>query len=142
MIRMEPNVVLKYFDPVDSFVKIRHFTADEVSHLLKTARISDRRSYVGLIVNACVLGLTEKHLEYTEDLYQLCIEVNPPLEIHRVAIEGVEPSSQIHLLDHSPAPRDFKTLHDMEAMLGRTVVGQEKAIASVSRAVKKAMTGL
>src|ERR1041384_900414 len=142
MIRMEPNVVLKYFDPVDAFVKIRHFTADEVTHLLKTARISDRRSYVGLVVNACVLGLTDKHLEHTEDLYQLCIEVNPPLEIHRVAIEAAEPSSQIHLLDQSPAPRDFKKLHDMEAALGRTVVGQEKAIACVSRAVKKAMTGL
>ena len=63
MIRMEPNVVLKYFDPVDAFVKIRHFTADEVTHLLKTARITDRRSYVGLVVNACVLGLTEKHLD-------------------------------------------------------------------------------
>lgn len=142
MIRMEPNVVLKYFDPVDAFVKIRHFTADEVSHLLKTARISDRRSYVGLVVNACVLGLTQRHLEYTEDLYQLCVEVNPPLEIHRVSIEAVEPSSQIHLLDQPPAPRDFRQLHDMESALGRTVVGQERAIASVSRAVKKAMTGL
>lgn len=142
MIRMEPNVVLKYFDPVDAFVKIRHFTADEVTHLLKTARITDRRSYVGLVVNACVLGLTEKHLEHTEDLYQLCIEVNPPLEIHRVTIEAAEPSSQIHLLDQSPAPRDYRQLHDMEAALGKTVVGQEKAIASVSRAVKKAMTGL
>jgi ATP-dependent Clp protease ATP-binding subunit ClpC len=142
MIRMEPNVVLKYFDPVDSFVKIRHFTADEVTQLLRTAKITDRRSYVGLVVNACVLGLTARHLEHTEDLYQLCIEVNPPLEIHRVAIEAAEPASQIHLLDHAPAPRDFKELHDMEAALNRHVVGQEPAINSVSRAVKKAMTGL
>ena len=43
MIRMEPNVVLKYFDPVDAFVKIRHFTADETTQLLRTARITDRR---------------------------------------------------------------------------------------------------
>ena len=142
MIRMEPNVVLKYFDPVDSFVKIRHFTADEVTQLLRTARITDRRSYVGLVVNACVLGLTERHLEHTEELYQLCVEVNPPLEIHRVAIEAVEPSSQIHLLDQAPSPRDFRHLHDMEAALRRRVVGQEPAISSVSRAVKKAMTGL
>jgi ATP-dependent Clp protease ATP-binding subunit ClpC len=142
MIRMEPNVVLKYFDPVDAFVKIRHFTADETSALLRTARITDRRSYVGLVVNACVLGLTDRHLEFTEELYQLCIEVNPPLEIHRVAIDAVEPTSQIHLLDHSPAPRDFRQLHDMEATLRRRVVGQEPAISSVSRAVKKAMTGL
>jgi ATP-dependent Clp protease ATP-binding subunit ClpC len=142
MIRMEPNVVLKYFDPVDAFVKIRHFTADEVSHLLKTARITDRRSYVGLVVNACVLGLTEKHLEHTDELYQLCIEVNAPLEIHRVTIEAAEPSSQIHLLDQAPSPPDYRRLHDMESALGRRVVGQDGAIASVSRAVKKAMTGL
>src|SRR4051812_8577283 len=142
MIRMEPNVVLKYFDPVDAFVKIRHFTADEVAQLLRTSRITDRRSYVGLVVNACVLGLTDRHLEHTEELYQLCVEVNPPLEIHRVAIEAVEPSSQIHLLDQAPAPRDFRHLHDMEAALRRRVVGQEPAISSVSRAVKKAMTGL
>ncbi len=142
MIRMEPNVVLKYFDPVDAFVKIRHFTADETTQLLRTARISDRRSYVGLVVNACVLGLSDRHLEHTEELYQLCIEVNAPLEIHRVAIEAVEPSSQIHLLDQTPSPRDFRQLHDMEAALRRRVVGQELAISSVSRAVKKAMTGL
>jgi ATP-dependent Clp protease ATP-binding subunit ClpC len=142
MIRMEPNVVLKYFDPVDAFVKIRHFTADEVAQLLRTSRITDRRSYVGLVVNACVLGLTDRHLEHTEELYQLCVEVNPPLEIHRVAIEAAEPSSQIHLLDQAPSPRDFRHLHDMEAALRRRVVGQEPAISSVSRAVKKAMTGL
>jgi ATP-dependent Clp protease ATP-binding subunit ClpC len=142
MIRMEPNVVLKYFDPVDAFVKIRHFTADETTQLLRTARITDRRSYVGLIVNACVLGLTERHHEHVEDLYQLCIEVNPPLEIHRVAIEAAEPASEIHLLDQSPAPRDFQQLQDMEDALRRLVVGQEPAITSVSRAVKKAMTGL
>jgi ATP-dependent Clp protease ATP-binding subunit ClpC len=142
MIRMEPNVVLKYFDPVDAFVKIRHFTADETTQLLRTARITDRRSYVGLVVNACVLGLTERHLEHIEDLYQLCVEVNPPLEIHRVTIEATEPASEIHLLDQAPAPRDFQQLHDMESALRRLVVGQETAIASVSRAVKKAMTGL
>ncbi|HLY08480.1 MAG TPA: AAA family ATPase, partial [Planctomycetota bacterium] len=142
MIRMEPNVVLKYFDPVDAFVKIRHFTADETSQLLRTARITDRRSYVGLVVNACVLALTERHHEYIEDLYQLCIEVNPPLEIHRVTIEAADPLSQIHLLDQTPPPRDFQQLHDMEAALRRLVVGQETAINSVSRAVKKAMTGL
>jgi len=142
MIRMEPNVVLKYFDPVDSFVKIRHFTADEVTQLLRTAKISDRRSYVGLVVNACVLGLTERHHEYTEDLYQLCIEVNPPLEIHRVAIEAAEPTSQIHLLDQAPAPRDFRQMQDMEAELRSRVVGQDNAITNVTRAVKKAMTGL
>src|SRR5437016_6780623 len=144
MMHMDPSVVLKYFDPLDAFVKIRRFTAEEQSKLLATARISDRRSYVGLVLNACVLSLTPRHLEHEEALYKLCVEVNPALEIHRVSLKAGDEPSQIHLLEHSPAPaaRDFRRLRDMESQLSRRVVGQEPAIASVSRAVKKAMTGL
>ncbi len=144
MIHMEPSVVLKFFDPLDAFVKIRRYSAEEVSRLLATARISDRRSYVGLVLNACVLGLTPRHLEHEDALYALCVEVNPPLEIHRVTIVAGEETSPIHLLDHvpAPAPRDFRRLRDMEVELSRRVIGQDGAIACVSRALKKAMTGL
>jgi ATP-dependent Clp protease ATP-binding subunit ClpC len=144
MIHMEPNVVLKYFDPLDTFVKIRHFTPDEVAALLKTARLTDRRSYVGLIVNACVLNLTPRLLEHEEALYDLCVDVNPSLEIHKVAIAAVEGPSHIHLLEQAPAlpARDYRQLRDMEEALRRRVVGQDAAVATVSRAVRKAMTGL
>src|SRR5262245_17645823 len=144
MMHMEPNVVLKFFDPLDAFVKIRHFTADEIARLLQTARLTDRRSYVGLVVNACVLNLNPNLLEHEVALYQLCVEVNPALEIHKVTIDAAEEPSQIHLLEHQTgtAPRDYRRLGDMEAALARRVVGQDAAIASVSRAIKKAMTGL
>ncbi len=144
MIHMEPNVVLKYFDPLDTFVKIRRFTPDEVAALLKTARLTDRRSYVGLVVNACVLNLTPRLLEHEEALYELCVEVNPALEIHKVTIAAVEAPSHIHLLEQAPARpnRDYRQLKDMEEALRRRIVGQEAAIASVCRAVRKAMTGL
>jgi ATP-dependent Clp protease ATP-binding subunit ClpA len=110
---------------------------------MKSAQITDRRSYRGLVINACVPGLSPRHLEHEEDLYRLCIDVNPSLEIHKVALEAAEPQGRIHLLDRSPAPsRDYRRFHDMETELARHVVGQEAAITSVSRAVKKSMTGL
>jgi ATP-dependent Clp protease ATP-binding subunit ClpC len=144
MMHMEPSVVLKYFDPLDTFVKVRRFTADEIARLLSTAKISDRRSYVGLVLNACVLNLTPRHLEHEEALYALCIDVNPPLDIHRVTLAAPEEPSPIHLLDQPPEPahRDFRRLRELEAELSRRVVGQDAAIASVSRVVRKAMTGL
>ena len=118
MIRMEPNVVLKFFDPLDAFLKIRRYTADEITHLLHTARLSDRRNYVGLVVNACVLGLAAQQLDHVDALYKLCIEVNPALEIHKISVESSEePHSGIHLLDLAPAGpvRDYRRLQDMEA---------------------------
>ena len=142
MMRMEPNVVLKYLDPLDSFVKIRHYTAEEISHLLKTARFTDRRSYVGLVVNACVLSLTPRHLEHEEALYELCVAVNPALEIHQVEIEVPEHQGHIHLLDAPEKRTDYRRLQDMEESLSRRIVGQDAAIGSICRAVKKAMTGL
>jgi len=144
MMHMEPNVVLKFFDPLDAFVRIRHFTADEIARLLRTARLTDRRSYIGLVINACVLHLTPQLLEHEEGLYRLCAEVNPSLEIHKVTITAAEEPSPIHLLERrrDDAPRDYRRLGDMETALARRVVGQEAAISSVSRAIKKAMTGL
>jgi ATP-dependent Clp protease ATP-binding subunit ClpC len=142
---MEPDVVLKYFDPLDAFLRIRRFSADEVSRLLRTAHLTDRRSYVGLVVNACVAGPEALDVRHAEDLYRLCIEVNPGLDIHRVSVRASgAPGEGIHLLEQSSAPAapDFRRLHDMEAELSRQVVGQDAAIAAVSRAVKKAMTGL
>jgi ATP-dependent Clp protease ATP-binding subunit ClpC len=141
---MDPSVVLKYFDPLDAFVRIRRFTPEEQSRLLSTCRIKDRRSYVGLVLNACILNLTARHLEHEDALYKLCVEVNPALEIHRVTLVAGDETEPIHLLEHAPhsSARDFRRLRDMESQLSRRVVGQEPAIASVSRAVKKAMTGL
>jgi ATP-dependent Clp protease ATP-binding subunit ClpA len=139
---MEPNVVLKYFEPLDSFVKIRVFTIEETGHLLRTARITDRRSYVGLVLNACVLELGPRLMEHERALYDLCVEVNPSLDIRKIAIAAPAEPSPIHLLEQAPEKRDYRRLQDMEDALARRIVGQDGAIAAVSRAVKKAMTGL
>lgn len=141
--RMEPGVVLKYFDPLDHFVKVRRFTPEGAAALLRTARIDDRRSYVALVINACVVDLDDRHLGHEDALYQLCVEVNPDLEIHRAVITTSDAPSRIHLVEPAAAPlRDFRRLADMEASLARRIVGQDEAVAAVTRAVRKAMTGL
>ncbi|HYF00878.1 MAG TPA: AAA family ATPase [Planctomycetota bacterium] len=141
---MEPGIVLKYFEPLDVFVRVRRYTPDEIAQLLSTAKITDRRSYVGLVVNACIVDLSPRHLEHEELLYGLCIDVNPALDIRKVTITTKEEARQIHLLEGAPAApaQDFRRLKDMEEALSRRIVGQEAAIAAVSRAVKKSMTGL
>jgi ATP-dependent Clp protease ATP-binding subunit ClpC len=145
MIHMEPGIVLKYLDALDLFIKVRRFSPEEIGRLLSTAVISDRRSYVGLVVNACVVDLDARHMEQEEALYRLCVDVNPGLDIHKVTIAAGGEHREIHLLEHSPKTvpaRDFRRLRDMEDVLRRRVVGQDAAIASVARALKKAMTGL
>jgi ATP-dependent Clp protease ATP-binding subunit ClpC len=145
MMQMEPDVVLKYFDPVDAFVRIRRFTPDEIGRLLRTSGITDRRSYVGLVVNACVIGLAPRLLEHEDALYALCVGVNPSLEIHQVTIAApADGPSPIHLLEAKPAApvRDYRRIQDLEAALRARVVGQDAAVASVVRALRKAMTGL
>jgi ATP-dependent Clp protease ATP-binding subunit ClpC len=145
MIRVETNVVLKYFEPVDAFIKVRLFTEAEVRNLLRNARITGRRTYIDLVLNACVVDLAQIDPVHAEKLYDVVAELNPAMDIRRVVIPvAPSPSNEIHLLDEpAPAPvRDFQKLRDMEDELARRVIGQERAIASVSRAVKKAMTGL
>jgi ATP-dependent Clp protease ATP-binding subunit ClpC len=145
MPHLEPGVVLKYFEPLDHFVKIRRFSPEEIGRLLSTAKISDRRGYIGLVVNACVLDLSPRLLEREDALYEVCVDVNPALDIRKVTIAAGAEHREIHLLE-APAsaapPRDFRRLRDMEDVLREKVVGQEPAIACVSRALKKAMTGL
>ena len=93
MFRMESGVVLKYFPAMDSFVKIRVFTEEEISRLMTRANITDKRSYFGLILNACLLHYNDLILpkvphddpSVEETLYKLCIEVNPSLDINKVS---------------------------------------------------------
>lgn len=159
MFRAEGNIVLKYFEPVDAFVKIRVFTPEEVARLLTANRITDKRSYVGLVLNACLLHYHDQILPRVtqlesiadrfaveERLYALCIEVNPALDIRSITIPAVDQeTSEIHLLDQPKlvdARRGLDRLRDMEAQLSRRIIGQDEAIAGVSRAIKKSMTGL
>lgn len=150
MIRMEPNAVRRFFAPIDDFVTLRVFTASEIEGLLRNAKIGSKREYIGLVLNAVVVRYGELVARrgfdpsHEEALLRLCAEVNPALDLAKVVLPVAEPGS-IHLLEAGsaalPSP-SFDTLRHLEDELARRVVGQPEAIASVSRAVKKSMTGL
>ena len=160
MFRMESGVVLKYFSPMDSFIKIRVFTEEEISRLLAQAHISDKRSYYGLILNASLLHYNDQILPkipredpsidpfaVEETLYKLCIEVNPSLDINKVTIPAPESTGgEIHLLEGPKGePQTLQGLEKFQTMetdLNKHVIGQSEAVAHVSHAIKKSMTGM
>jgi len=158
MNRMEPNAVLKYFEPIDAFVKIRIFTAPEAARLLQDTRIANRRAFVDLVVNACVVNYTEtvlsrvrpdadvpERIGLEERLYALCVEANPGLDLRAVSIPVSDsPQPELHLLNHvAPSARkSLESLRTIGDQLASRIVGQPQAVASVSRALKKALSGL
>jgi ATP-dependent Clp protease ATP-binding subunit ClpC len=155
MIRFETNVVKKYFEPLDLFVKIRVFTADEIQHLLKSSTIMNRQSYMDLVINACMVSYNDEvlpkmaalqHASVEEKLYELCIEVNPGLDIRKITLPaGQEEHSELHLLEQGNRPDSLVSMDRLAALdaeLRRRIIGQDQAISAVSRALRKAVVGL
>lgn len=155
MIHFQSGIVRKYCEPLDQFLKIRQFTAEEIAHVLNKAQVSNRRSYVGLVVNACIVGYNDEVLKASgtapeaswrleEELYKLCVQVNPGLDIHKVTITSEEPAAgELHLLDRPEAvgiPLD--RVSRLESELAGRIIGQEEAIRTVARAIRKAAVGL
>ncbi len=153
MIRFQPRIVKRFFEPLDAFVKIRLFTEDEVDQLLRDAQLTDRKSYLDLVLNACVVGyndevlpeLSKKPVDHGRGLYDLCVSVNPALDLNRISIPvEEEPRGELHLLQGPvapPASSEFERLNTVEAELKRRIIGQDEAIHAVTRAIRKAVVG-
>ena len=60
MFQQDSGTVMKYVDRLDAFIKFRVFSPEELQEFLKEARISDRRSYLELVVQKCVAWLPER----------------------------------------------------------------------------------
>ncbi|MBI3097198.1 MAG: ATP-dependent Clp protease ATP-binding subunit [Planctomycetes bacterium] len=159
MIRMETNVVLKYCALIDEFIKIRVFTNEEIAELLKLPKVPNKSAYQQLIVNACIVNYNDvilPHLRRTEDtqvyvdfedeLYRLCVEVNPNLDISRVTIPvGQSESTELHLFQQTSPKKSGEyasALKNIETEIGDRVVGQPEAVHTVARAIRKAAAGL
>jgi ATP-dependent Clp protease ATP-binding subunit ClpC len=85
-----------------------------------------------------------------ELLYQICIDVNPSLEIHQVSIPTNEDNAAIATDDpFLPQPDNdaarqslFRRVSSLERSLRTQIIGQDSAISSLVRAVKKSAVGL
>ena len=158
MIRLEPSMVLKFVEGLDSFVKFRIFSREALLHLLKDARVTDRRSYVNLVLETCVVQLPEgakvrmeqggenrEHLR--ELLYDLCVGLNPDMDIRKVTLPVLEAKleeaeiARVPELICKPEIRPNDALHLAEALRQR-IVGQDQAVEGVAAAVARALAGI
>jgi ATP-dependent Clp protease ATP-binding subunit ClpC len=155
--------VIKYFDLIDEFIKVR-CCSDELLQELHGAPISNKSNYRQRVVRACVptfevevLAAVRKmdegyDLEIVEELlYQICIDVNPSLEIHQVSIPSPNGQKPAETTEDPFLPRPgnevarqglFRRVNTLERNMRQQIIGQDDAITSLVRAVKKAAVGL
>ena len=151
----DTQVVLKYCEVIDEFIKVRVFADDEIGQLVAKDRVSNRRSYQRSVVEGCVLDYEDSVLplfkkfnriykpEALEDvLYQICVEVNPHLEIHQVSLPLSADGTPEADAGANVRQRLFAQVYGLERELTSHIVGQKEAVLSVSKALKKAAVGL
>ena len=160
------NVVLKYCELLDEFIRIQSTDEEDTARLLHGQSVSNRTAYHRLIVETCVMDYEDQVLPLfqrtnkvyqpealVELLYQICIEVNPHLEIHSVTLPTAESGGEGESADAKPEgdgdganeeewQRLQERVKDIDAVLTHRVVGQLDAVKSVAQAVKKAAVGL
>ena len=155
--------MIKYFDLIDEFIKVR-CCSDELLQELHAAPITNKSNYRRRVVRSCVPSFETEVLagvkrldegydiEIIEELlYQICIDVNPSLEIHQVSIPSPsgakaanEPEDMFIPVPGNEAARQslFRRVASLERTLRQQIIGQDEAICSLVRAVKKAAVGL
>jgi len=165
MSRPNENVVLKYCELLDEFIRIKRTHDDELLTGADPDEVTSRSSYHQLVVDRCVVDfeaqvrpLFERHNKVYQNealvelLYQICIEVNPQFEIHNVTL----PTDGAEMIDGVPAedaldegfmtPDQMREFQERAAnindVLSARVVGQEQAVGAIAHAVKKAAVGL
>lgn len=155
--------MIKYFDLIDEFIKVRCCSEDLLLEL-HSAPITNKSDYRHRVVRSCVPTFDHEVLgavrrmddgydpEIVEELlYQICIDVNPSLEIHQVSIPSKDDHNSAMLTDDPFLPRPgndsarqslFRRVTNLERNLRQQIIGQETAISALVRAVKKAAVGL
>jgi ATP-dependent Clp protease ATP-binding subunit ClpC len=160
-VKAESGTVIKYFDLIDEFIRVRSAN-DEVLHDLQATPLTNKAAYRRRVVQVCVPDYTgsvarsvaqlddEYDAEIVEELlYQICIDVNPTLEIHQVSLPDRKPQEpageERGLIPRSvPAQRSelFRKVLGLERSLLTQVIGQDEAVRRLVQAVKKAAVGL
>jgi ATP-dependent Clp protease ATP-binding subunit ClpC len=153
---------IKFCEALDRFIEIRVMAQDDINKLFKNLKTTDKKSYKRLIINAVVVNYLDEiaplifgENNYSlfgeiaeQEIYNLCIKVNPDLDIKKVTIT-VESNddardAMMPLLDgHEKQEDDMaEKLLNMESYLRKRIVGQDNALSKVSLAIRKAHVGL
>ncbi|MEZ7892499.1 MAG: AAA family ATPase [Candidatus Wallbacteria bacterium] len=164
---MSPGTIkMKFCESLDRFVEIRQFSEEEAEKIFKNVKITDKKSYKRLVINTTIVNYLEEIAQLVfgnnnyslfgeiaeQELYNLCIKVNPSLDIKKVTITVDDESrtgqeNQIQLLDKTPSGGGegwdiSERLINMEKYLHKRIIGQDSAVSIVSQAIRKAHVGL
>ncbi|MDA1260506.1 MAG: AAA family ATPase [Planctomycetota bacterium] len=146
------GIVFKYFDLIDAFIRVRVVSPEESAAALQACDgPPSRRAYRRLVVRTCVIGIDEEVLPriraiYPEDtvaaedlLYQICVDVNPALEIHSVALPADASSAAS---EEARTEALAERARGLQNSLLSEIIGQDDAIEAITRSVRKAAAGL
>ncbi len=160
------SIKMKFCESLDRFVEIRQFSEEEVDRIFKNVKITDKKSYKRLVINTTIVNYLEEIAQLVfgnnnyslfgeiaeQELYNLCIKVNPSLDIKKVTITVDDDAkgsqdNQIQLLNKVDSSSDgswdiSERLINMEKYIHRRIVGQNFAVSLVSQAIRKAHVGL
>ncbi|MBI5361866.1 MAG: ATP-dependent Clp protease ATP-binding subunit [Planctomycetes bacterium] len=155
--------VYRYFEPADAFVQI--LVCDGSALDVQAGGGLNRQSYRRLVVQTCCPEfrqdfrarleklMPEDPLLAEDLLYQLCVEVNPSLDIHTVRLRGesrAEEGREAQAAEKRGGAGDEsdfhvrlrRRVHDLERRLLRQVIGQDPAVRTVVKALEKCAAGL
>ena len=156
---LKSNITTKYCQAIDRFIKIRAFSAKEAQEILKNVSLTNRRSYVQLVINSAIVNYNDyiiknlflsgefkgKDIDLLEEnLYGMCISVTPELDINRVSIKSNEPdlAENIFLLEGRRSSDKGSCMERIEGRLKKKIVGQDEALSKVIRVLKSSYTGI
>ena len=147
------SLVYKYFDLIDGFIRVRIAGAEgnmpEIE--MSTNSTPSRRDYRQYVVSNFVLDLDSEvmpkvHAVYPEDtmaaedlLYQICVDVNPGLEIHSISLPAAEDEGAS---SESEMERFRELANGLQKNVLAELVGQDDAVNKICRSVRKAAVGL
>jgi ATP-dependent Clp protease ATP-binding subunit ClpA len=154
--RRSSSVIYKYFDLADEFLRIRVVAPAELALGIGSVGRLDRAAYRRAVLDACVIGWSRAIAPSLEGrggldraaaedlLYQLCIDVNPALEIHHVQLPAeASPAAPAEEAEELPDRASWRArAKDLEEKLGRRIVGQRHALRSLAHRVRKHAAGL
>ncbi len=156
-----PGIKMKFCESLDRFVAIRSFTPEQKQQLFKNIKITDKKSYKRLIINASVVNYLDEiaplvfgNNEYPllgeiieQELYNLCVKVNPTLDIKEVTIQVDEQTAKGGAITMLGSETDEAKLSqqrymEIENHLRKRIIGQDEAVTAVAQAIRKARVGL
>lgn len=150
------RAVLRFFAPLDAFVRIAVLEGAPATPT--GAEGISRAIYRKLVIQACCpqLGATElarlresggeDPFAIEDLLYQLCIEVNPQLDIHTVTLlesaTAPRPGTGRETSPSSAGRALRRRVRELQSRLESSVIGQPHAVAAVSGCLRRAASGL